>query len=275
MNESKHSGRFARFFEEKGFYIILFLCVAAIGIAGYVLFIAPSQSDTSADIDQAVDLGTAPQITTPAPVTRIPATLTDDDETPSEPDEPSGSLNDAPEEDIAPVVNTDAPQEDADAVETGKKQDEPKAEQKPTETPKSDAAPTFFVKPVSGEIIREFCVSELVYDRTMGDWRTHNGADFGAAAGEVVAAIADGTVREVYRNEFYGTCVVIAHAGGMESVYYGLAEEATVKAGDAVKAGDTIGSLGSGCHFEALEPAHLHLEVKRDGTFIDPKELIK
>ena len=46
MNENpKEASKFSRFFEEKGFYIILFLCVAAIGIAGYVLFFDPANTD--------------------------------------------------------------------------------------------------------------------------------------------------------------------------------------------------------------------------------------
>lgn len=40
--EMKHDSKLLDFFEEKGFYIILFLCVAAIGISGYVLFFSPA-----------------------------------------------------------------------------------------------------------------------------------------------------------------------------------------------------------------------------------------
>ena len=118
-------------------------------------------------------------------------------------------------------------------------------------------------------------MTELVYDRTMGDWRTHNGADFAATTGEIVMAIADGTVTEVSHNAFYGTCIVISHGGGMESRYYGLAGQATVSVGDPVKAGETIGSVDTGCHFESLEPVHLHVELSIDGKYVNPGEYIQ
>ena len=296
MNEKeKKTGKLSRFFEEKGFYIILFLCVAAIGIAGYVLFIAPAAADDTADtpdnvLDALPDIypngggDSVPSVSNPGNTvpdgTIIPSVL-DDPETPDNGDSVETA---GPEDDAAPAV-TDKVNEDAvESVKTsdGKKQTESEEnkEAKDTQQPQktedtaNDSAPGFFVKPVAGDIIRDFCVTELLYDRTMGDWRTHNGADFSATTGEAVMAVADGTVREVYRNDFYGTCVVITHAGGMESTYYGLAEQATVAAGDSVKAGDTIGSVGTGCHFESLEPVHLHMELTVDGKYVNPSEYI-
>ena len=81
-------------------------------------------------------------------------------------------------------------------------QDQPKNEEK------QDTAPTFFVRPVSGEVLRDYSGDELVYDRTMGDWRTHNGVDFLAADGALVCAVADGVIEDVYRDEYYGTCLL-------------------------------------------------------------------
>ena len=33
-NERSNSGAFRKFFQEKGYYIVLFLCIAAVGISG-------------------------------------------------------------------------------------------------------------------------------------------------------------------------------------------------------------------------------------------------
>ena len=35
-NERSNSGAFRKFFQEKGYYIVLFLCIAAVGISGYI-----------------------------------------------------------------------------------------------------------------------------------------------------------------------------------------------------------------------------------------------
>lgn len=299
MNEKeKKTGKLSRFFEEKGFYIILFLCVAAIGIAGYVLFIAPATADDTADtpdnvLDALPDINpddsgaSVPSVSDPgntvADGTVIPSSL-DDPDTP--PDNDSVETAQPDDDGATPAITdnvTDGAVESAKTTDSGKQpekdenntpKDTGSQEPQKTEDTAKDSAPGFFVKPVAGDIIRDFCVTELLYDRTMGDWRTHNGADFSATSGEAVMAVADGTVREVYRNDFYGTCVVITHTGGMESTYYGLAEQATVAAGDTVKAGDTIGSLGTGCHFESLEPVHLHIELTLDGKYVNPGEYI-
>ena len=311
MNEKeKKTGSLSRFFEEKGFYIILFLCVAAIGIAGYVLFIAPATADDTADTpdqtfsdlsDPDPDDGgiSVPSLSDPEDSktdgTIIPSDLdlSDDPESALDSDasetiitqddaeqtagnaEEDGQADEAVES--ANPVPVQDKQEDKDKdnkEESGTPQQQQPTQNSSTENSSTSSAPTFFVKPVAGDIIRDFCVTELIYDRTMGDWRTHNGADFSATTGEAVCAVADGTVREVYRNEFYGTCVVITHGGGLESTYYGLAEQATVAAGDTVKAGDTIGSLGTGSHFESLEPVHLHMEMTLDGKYVNPGEYI-
>ena len=47
-----------------------------------------------------------------------------------------------------------------------------------------------------------------------------------------------------------------------------------VEVGDNVKEGQIIGGVGSTGLFESLEPAHLHLEMLKDGVYVDPQEYI-
>ena len=48
----------------------------------------------------------------------------------------------------------------------------------------------------------------------MQDWRTHNGIDIAATAGQAVASIADGTVTAIYEDDYLGTTVVLSHGNG-------------------------------------------------------------
>ncbi|MCL2085186.1 MAG: hypothetical protein FWH06_08030, partial [Oscillospiraceae bacterium] len=51
MNKRK-SGRFAEIMTGKGFYVILFLCIAAIGVSGYMLFFqGAAQTEKQAPLD--------------------------------------------------------------------------------------------------------------------------------------------------------------------------------------------------------------------------------
>ena len=292
MNENERkTGKLSRFFEEKGFYIILFLCVIAIGISGYVLFGQPQEAAGPGSADE-ISAVSQPSGASDAPQALLPGRSGHGAVAPELTDPtPKASASDegASIETLQPSAGAKTADQPADKTEMPK-QEPPRAQDKPAaQTPQTSAAseqnaapkaagetadkvPDYFVKPVEGEVIRQFCISELVYDRTMGDWRTHNGADLAASAGEKVLAIADGTVQSVTHSELYGTVVVIAHGGGLESSCFGLSEEAAVAAGERVQAGDVIGTVAPDAHFEALEPAHLHLELKQDGKYVDPAE---
>lgn len=310
MNENpKEAGKFTRFFEEKGFYIILFLCVAAIGIAGYVLFFDPANttdddsallSETDGTVEANTDLGGGVirpgneaeevdlDVGTEVPVSGDSDAATSDSGAATSSDDAATSGNDAATSGNDAVEATTGSDEtpidgDAvirDAVETissGRKE-EPESDdtQQQTQDGESgqDTAPTFFVRPVTGEVLREFSGDELVYDRTMGDWRTHNGVDFLAADGTLVSVIADGTIEDVYRDEYYGTGVLVNHGGGLKSVYLGLIENATVTVGQEVAAGETIGAVSTSALFESLEQAHLHVEMSLDGERVNPLDYI-
>lgn len=124
--------------------------------------------------------------------------------------------------------------------------------------------------PVSGEIERGYSVEALSYDVTMADWRTHDGIDILAPQGEVVVAASDGEVVSVTQDDLYGTTVVIDHGEGIKTTYSNLADTPTVAAGDMVKGGDVIGSVGKTALCEIGQGSHMHFAMSRDGASIDP-----
>ena len=145
----------------------------------------------------------------------------------------------------------------------------------PTPTPQPvDAAPTSWLWPVYGTIETPHSVDALLYDTTMGDWRTHTGVDIAADLGAYVMASADGTVTDIREDPLYGTTVVISHGGGYESVYANLAALPTVEIGDTVSAGDTIGAVGTTAICESGQVYHLHYEMYCDGVSVDPQEYL-
>ncbi len=126
-----------------------------------------------------------------------------------------------------------------------------------------------FILPMGNDITKDFSNGEMVYNQTMGDWRVHNGVDFGGASGNRVDAVADGKVTAVYDNSFLGTVVEIDHGNGMTVSYCGLKPGTVLAEGTFVKGGEKIGTLGT-VPAEAADGEHLHLEVKVDGKTVDP-----
>lgn len=130
------------------------------------------------------------------------------------------------------------------------------------------------VSPLDGTTVTVFSMTELMYDDTMADWRTHNGLDIQAGEGDAVKTAAAGTVASVINDEMMGTTVTIDHAGGFTTTYASLQKDPPVTAGQQVAAGDIIGRVGSTASAESSMGPHLHFSVYQDGELIDPSEYV-
>ena len=170
------------------------------------------------------------------------------------------------------------PEPDASALEPQEAAESPVPQETDGEMPEDEAAETVaqdaFVMPVNGTLQRPYSITVLAYDDTMRDWRTHDGVDFAAEAGEKVYAVTSGTVTQVFADDRYGTTVEIDHGNGLVCTYAGLQEIPTVSVGDTVAPGDTIGAVGLTCLCEAAQGAHLHLSAMRNGESISPMEFL-
>ena len=131
------------------------------------------------------------------------------------------------------------------------------------------------ISPLDGTTVTVFSTTELMYDETMADWRTHNGLDIQAAEGDSVKTAADGTVLSVKNDEMMGTTVVIEHTDGYTTQYSSLMTDPPVSEGQHVSTGDIIGCVGTTAAAESSMGAHLHFSVSKDGKVIDPTEYVK
>ena len=131
------------------------------------------------------------------------------------------------------------------------------------------------VSPLDGTTVTVFSMTELLYDTTMADWRTHDGIDVQAEEGAAVKTAAGGTVQSVTDDELMGTTVVIDHEGGYSTRYSSLQKDVPVTAGQQVVAGEVIGRVGTTSAAESQMGPHLHFSVTKDGEIIDPQEFLK
>lgn len=241
MNEKENSGRgLEAFFAGKGFYIVLFLCVAVIGISAWVM-LAGTGTDVEGNVkaEDAADVR-LPQETEAAVVSEEPFV--------------EGAIQEEPEE---PVMEP----AEAPATEVWKETE-----------PESPA--DYFVWPVAGEVEVPYSVTALLYDRTMGDWRTHDGLDIAAELGTQVMAAGSGIVTSVHTDNLYGVTVEITHANGLVSIYSNLAELPTVQEGDGIMVGEVIGAVGNTAICETAEVYHLHFAMTKDGNSVNPEDFL-
>lgn len=236
------NSRFSNFWNGKGFYAALALCLVGAAAAAWVT----------------VDKTFSSLAETPKETENSPVTHYSEDQYREE-----FSLFDA--EDVA------SPKEDV-------RVEEPVSEEKEDETEvtlKLFSREKNFVLPLEGAIAKPHSNGELVKYDALNEWRTHDGIDITADVGTEVKASADGVVARVWNDPLWGTCVEIDHGEGVVSLYSGLAKEGTVESGAKVKGGDVIGTVGETNLAEVSEESHLHFAMKQDGKFIDPMEKIK
>ena len=154
-----------------------------------------------------------------------------------------------------------------------------KDEQKKTDSSKETAentetAPkeTGFMMPVSGKICAAFSADELVYNKTMGDWRTHNGIDIKANKDVAVKAGMSGMVKDIYNDGMLGN-VVEVESDNVVVRYCGLGDNILVKKGNRVSLGDSIGVVGE-IPLEVGDESHLHVEFIKDGQYQNPNNYL-
>ncbi len=168
--------------------------------------------------------------------------------------------------------------EEAKEVIEEKKEEAPKPVEKkekkePVKEEKKAPEKVVYTMALEGAVSVPFSGEELVKSRTMDDWRIHEGVDIKGELGREVRSISDGVIESVNPDPVLGNTVKITHSNGMQSIYANLADGIKVKAGDKVKSGDVIGSVGSSAISECLDEPHLHLEVIENGKHIDPLSL--
>lgn len=237
MNKPKSALRGA------GFYIVLLLCLAIVGVSGYMILFGTNTVDSPV---------TEPDATVAASESTLPASASESD----------GS-------NVEDVVSPES-------IPAGDSESVVEMPEEPVEdsTPVVAEAPSLVVWPLRGEILTAFSMDSLIYDETMGDWRTHDGLDIAAAAGTQVLAASAGTVVSVSDDALMGTTVVLKHSGGYQTTYANLQSKPTVSKGDSVSAGQVIGAVGTTAIAESAMGPHLHFAVSKDGDAIDPEQYL-
>jgi murein DD-endopeptidase MepM/ murein hydrolase activator NlpD len=121
-------------------------------------------------------------------------------------------------------------------------------------------------------IAQPFGPSPYPFEPAFGGYpHFHTGIDLAGPFGTPIVAAADGVVAAADVSTVgYGNHVIIAHAGGLLTLY-GHLEAMLVKVGDAVKAGQPIGLLGSTGNSTG---PHCHFEVRASGTPVDPRPFL-
>jgi len=169
----------------------------------------------------------------------------------------------------------------ADAPETAQT---PQPTQPPAATPLPTIAPLQVryaalnanagtVWPAEGEVLRAYDAQNLVFWEALGSYGVHTGLDIAGEAGGPVRCAADGVVASSVRDELWGWRVRVDQTDGRQALYAGM-ETVDVIAGQNVTRGQQLGLMMDTVPCEAELGAHVHMELRRDGTLQDPEGML-
>lgn len=254
-----------------GFYLALAVCLVAIGVAAWSTYDAVNtyQNGNEADTVSRITAGGTnsagensrsygSRTESRAPATPAPTAAPTAAPSPA----PSAAPSARPSPSAAPARETDAPVMG----------NEPEEEMIPANGPLYERSSQMIWPIEEGEITAAYSAGAPVYSETMKDWRVHAGVDISAQAGQQLRACANGRVLECYSDSMRGNVLLIEH-GDYEFSYCGVGENFLVQPGDVVTKGQVIGNV-TAVPFETAQPPHLHMEVRRDGAFLDPQAVI-
>lgn len=236
------------FYKEKGFYISLLCGVVALIAFGAICFNLMGNDDGEGDVPGQV----AEESVSPSAPTQ-------------EPDTQEASTNQA----------------ESEVKEDKKAKATPKAEKKSVET---DAQPVHntlhfdeevgLLWPVKGDILMEYSADQVVYFKTLAQYRTNPAVLIGAKEGDPVKASADGTVLDITTSEETGRTLTMM-IGDDFTVTYGQLKEIAVEKGDEVAEGQVIGKVAAPTKYYSLEGTNLYYQVKEKDSPVNPLILLR
>lgn len=120
------------------------------------------------------------------------------------------------------------------------------------------------VTPVNGMVTSRFGAVSSIRSGA------HTGTDIYSTIGTPIKAVASGTVIFAEKNGPYGNLVKISHGNDVET-WYAHCSAIYVSEGEDVKAGDVIAAVGATGN---VTGPHLHLEIRVNGTAINPQQYL-
>ena len=297
---------FTEFFKGKGYYVLLFvgmIAIGAVGIVGSQLSSKNDQQENSVDINDVddnitADVGDANKAEnsqiSEGIVKNEGDSATDvaaNDDAANELAENNGTSqnvadsedmieyegysegNEANVQDVEQYADADAAAQAEDAaVETSAADAQNEAAE--TLETLSFSADDGLMWPVMGNIIMNYSMDHTIYFATLMQYKCNPAVILDAEVGTEVKAAAAGVVTNIEENEETGLTVTM-DIGDNYSIVYGQLADVNLKVGDMVQEGAVFAQVSEPSKYYSVEGSNLYFMVKEKDETINPMLLLR
>ncbi len=252
------NNKISLFMKDKGFYVVLALCIVGASAAAWVTAnktLDSIEENNKKIVEQSVS-GEEKIWKDDSPGISLPDTTAPVEQPVSEAEKPLPSSSSQP-----PASSSSGNTADSVAGSGQSKQQQ------------SSPALSYVLPLDSLGVITPYSGGELVKNKTLNVWRTHDGVDLKGEKGAAVKAVADGVVEEIRVDPLWGGMLVLSHSDGHLTTYCGVTADKSLKEDSQVKAGQQLGTV-SEIPAEISMESHIHLTFQKDGKYVDPGTLL-
>lgn len=128
--------------------------------------------------------------------------------------------------------------------------------------------------PIVGNILMNYSMNQVVYYKTLNQYRYNPSVVIEATVGEPITAAADGKVLSIRENVETGGTIVCDLGDGYE-LTYGQLENYAVSVGDYVEKGDILGYVAEPSIFYSEEGCNVYFKMTKDGEPVNPLNIMQ
>lgn len=128
--------------------------------------------------------------------------------------------------------------------------------------------------PMNGDILMNYSADKVVYFATLGQYKCNPALMIKGDVGQEVLCSYKGTVSDISENEETGLTVTL-DIGSDYQLVYGQLKNLSVKVGDSLLEGETIGYLAEPTKYFVTEGSHLYFRVNEAEQTVDPLLLLR
>ena len=129
------------------------------------------------------------------------------------------------------------------------------------------------VWPIEGTVLLDYSMESTIFFPTLQQYQYNPAMVLAGKVNDKVYFIAKGKVTNIETNEETG-CTVTQDIGDGYTAIYGQLKELNFEVGDMVESGQVVGYVNEPTKYYSVEGSNVYFQILKDGTPIDPTEIM-